>query len=225
MSRREKLRESTLDEIKKIARQQMAENGTAAISLSAIARVMEISAPGLYRYYPSRDALVTELLVDAYTDLAVEMENAAARPAQNPRQQLLAVILAYREWALAHPVDFELIYGNPIPGYHAPEERTTPAARRGFSVILSILTAANDQGLLHPSADYGCLPVGMEIYLPEIENVPHYQPPIVYYGLVGWARIHGLIMLESFNHLQSMVSNPTIFYQNEVNVLLNNIGL
>ena len=70
MSRRDRMRDLTIAEIKATARQQMAESGTAGVSLSAIARTMEISAPALYRYFASRDDLVTALIADAYNDLA-----------------------------------------------------------------------------------------------------------------------------------------------------------
>ena len=117
MSRRDRMRDLTIAEIKATARQQMAESGTAGVSLSAIARAMELSAPALYRYFASRDDLVTALIVDAFNDLADDDPGGRSRLWRPAYADRLLACLAYREWAIAHPVDFQLIYGNPIPGY------------------------------------------------------------------------------------------------------------
>jgi AcrR family transcriptional regulator len=125
---RESQRQDTREEIKAFARQQMAAEGTAALSLRAIARDMEMTAPALYRYFPSREDLITALIVDAFNALADALEAADAAPTQQDYgSRLRAVLMAYRGWALEHPTDFQLIYGNPIPGYSAPRELTVPA--------------------------------------------------------------------------------------------------
>ena len=228
MSRRDRMRDLTIAEIKATARQQMAESGTAGVSLSAIARAMEMSAPALYRYFASRDDLVTALIADAYNDLAATLEAAdASRPGTAYADRLLAVLLAYRDWAMAHPVDFSLIYGTPIPGYHAPVEVTMPPARRGFAVILGILAEAMAAGVLKPQPEQLALPPGLEVRLPVIgdaatESVP---PVVVYIGVMGWARIHGMLMLGLFGHADSLVSNQAAFYRHEVESLLRSIGL
>ncbi len=228
MSRRDINRERTLIEIKQIAHQQMAEKGTAAVSLSAIARQMEMSTPALYRYYASRDDLITALIADAYNDLANELEKAdGSFPVEEYAQRLWRVLMSYREWALAHPIDFRLIYGNPIPGYHAPEDTTTPPARRGFAVILGILAGALDAGALKPQPEHLQLPEGLLVGLPVMAGQAsvHLQPVIVYIGIQGWTRIHGMLMLELFGHVQTLVSDTGKLYQHEISHLLDSIGL
>ncbi len=79
LTRRERVRAATIDEIKEIARRHIAEKGAAALSLRAIAREMGMTSPALYRYFASRDDLVTALIVDAYNSLADALE--AARDA------------------------------------------------------------------------------------------------------------------------------------------------
>jgi AcrR family transcriptional regulator len=228
MTRREKLRQEMMGDIKTAARRQMAENGTAAISLSAIARELEVSQPALYRYYSGRDELVTALILDAFNDLANALENAAGSDPTNaygPR--LMAAILAYRGWALEHPIDFELIYGNPIPGYHAPFEITMPASRRSFTVILDILAGAYTSGVLKPQPEHLRAAEQLTLSLPDLEEVP--APPlpkiILYLGIVGWYRIHGMIMLELFHHAQGIVQDTQAFYRHEVEALLHSMGL
>jgi AcrR family transcriptional regulator len=228
MTRRERLRQKTIEEIKSTARQQMVEGGTTSLSLNAIARAMEISTPGLYRYFASRDDLVTALIADAFNDLADALEAAALDiPAEAYYDRMMRTLLAYRKWALAHPVDFTLIYGTPIPGYHAPEEVTTPAAQRGFAAILRILAEAEQAGALKLPEEYRHLPG--ELRPAGLANgeqtAPTVAESVLYFGLVGWTRIHGMLMLELFNHIQPLMKNTTAFYEYEMNNLLNSIGL
>src|SRR5690348_5150611 len=130
LSRRERRHKETRQEIKQIARQQMAQNGTASLSLRGIATEMGMSAPSLYNYYASRDDLVTDLLVEGYTHQAEALEQASTACSQQDAITCLsATILAYRQWAVEHPTEFSLIAGNPIPGYVAPVEQTLPLGR------------------------------------------------------------------------------------------------
>ena len=102
--------------IKAAGRGQMTEYGTAGLTLRAIARTLGITAPAIYNYFPRLEDLITALIVDAFTDLAEAMEAAeAAEPAARAFDKILALCLAYRQWAMNHPTDFQLIGGNPIP--------------------------------------------------------------------------------------------------------------
>ncbi|MDX1636618.1 MAG: TetR/AcrR family transcriptional regulator, partial [Balneolaceae bacterium] len=142
-SRREKIRDITREEIKDTARQLMAEKGTAGLSLRAIAREMGMTASALYHYFSSLNDLITALIKDAFTQLADTIEAAGNNPdLTTSAERLAAVAHAYREWALNHPVDFQLLYGNPIPGYSQPTGITYPPARRSFLVTARIFTEA-----------------------------------------------------------------------------------
>ena len=138
-TRRERQREATSAEIKAVARRQMAADGPASLSLRGIAAEIGMTAPGLYRYFSSRDDLVTALIVDAYQSLGEAIDAAQnAAPRGDYPGRLLAAATAYRCWSLERPADFALIFGTPIPGYHAPQEVTVPvvvAAFRPFVVI------------------------------------------------------------------------------------------
>lgn len=214
MSRRERMREHTREEIKTLARRQMAASGTASLSLNAIARAMEMVPSALYRYYPDRDALITALIADAYNALADALDAAdAAHPAEAFGRRLLAAATTYRAWALDHPVDFQLIFGNPIPGYQAPAEITGPASARVFGVFLGIIQAAHEAGMLRrwpayrPEALAACEP----------GTWPNaFAPDVMYAGVAGWTKMHGMIMLELFGHLQGSIADTAAFYQGEM---------
>ena len=228
LTRRERLRENTREEIKSIARKHMQEQGTAAISLRAIARDMGLTVTALYRYYPSHDDLVTALIVDAFNALADTMEQADSnQPRERYAERLMAVMLAYREWAMQNSGDFQLIYGNPIPGYHAPSEVTVPAVVRGFRVVVGILAEAMANGELQPNADYQQLPPHVSAHMTDLIERDGYNIPLqpMYLGVSGWVKMHGMIMLELFHHTPSVIGDPEEFYRFEINNILKSAGL
>lgn len=228
LSRRERLRENTREEIKTIARKHMQEQGTAAISLRAIARDMGLTVTALYRYYPSHDELVTALIVDAFNALADAMEQADnSQPREHYAERLMAVMLAYRAWAIQNSANFQLIYGNPIPGYHAPREITVPAVIRGFRVVVGILAEAMANGELQASAEYQQLPPHVSAYMTELIERDGYNIPLqpMYFGVSGWVKMHGMIMLELFQHTPAVVGDPEEFYRFEITNILKTAGL
>lgn len=223
MARREKLHTVTREEIKALARRQMAEGGTASLSLAGIARAMELTPPALYRYYASRDELITALIVDAYEALAQAVgAGAAAVPAGRHGARLLAGLRAYRAWALASPGDFQLIFGNPIPGYIAPAEVTTPAARKALALLLGALQAAHAAGELREPPPDGAPAMALPAIPGQLSDV---APAVLAYGVSGWARVHGLVMLELFNHIQPIVADTAALFEREARALVREAGL
>lgn len=216
------------DAIKAIARQHMATEGTAALSLRAIARDLKMTAPALYRYFPSRDDLITALIVDAYNALADTLEaEAQRRQNDDAATRLYAILKRYRTWALEHRTEFELIYGNPIPGYVAPQEPTVAAAQRTFVVVVTILQEAFVAGTLQLLAAYTALPAHIEAHLRQMTADGGYEaePVVAYIATVGWTRIHGIIMLELFSHIQPVIGDTEAFYRAEILHLLQSMGL
>lgn len=221
--RRERMREMAREEIKVLARQQMAASGTAALALNAIAREMGIVPSALYRYYPDRDALITALIVDAFESLATALRAADALPPTTAYgARLLAAALSYRRWGLDNPIDFQLVFGNPIPEYHAPTQQTGPAMQRVFGVFLDILQAANDSGVLQPLPNYQS--AALAVCTPE-NPFSIYHPMVMYNGLAGWTTMHGMTTLELFGHLSHSLADPEIFYAGQMLAYLSNIGL
>lgn len=219
-TRRERVREATREEIKALARQQMAASGTASLAMNAIARAMGMVPSALYRYFPDRDALITALIVDAFEDLSATLRAADAGPGFGAR--LHAAAKAYRRWALDHPVDFQLVFGNPIPDYHAPVEQTGPAMQRVFAVFLDILNAAHAAGRLRPVAAFS--PAVLAACDPD-DMFSIYPPPVMYSGLEGWAAMHGVVTLELFGHLTHAVQDGEAFYSGHMLGYLATLGL
>jgi AcrR family transcriptional regulator len=129
---RQRARAELTSEIKAEARRQVAEAGAQRLSLRAVARELGMASSALYRYFPSRDDLLTVLIIDAYDALGESAERATAAAAgagADARGQWRACCTAVRAWALAHPHEYALIYGTPVPGYQAPQETIGPAGR------------------------------------------------------------------------------------------------
>jgi len=226
-TRRERQHTAIREEIKKTASRLMAEHGTEGITTRLIAREMGLTAPALYHYFANRDALITALIVDAFNALADALQETSEQTMeQAPSEQLRKVLLAYRQWALAHPADFQLIYGNPIPGYEAPRELTVPAAVRGFLVIVPLVAKVLGNSAHTLLSEYSSIPPEVQVALEEMITREGYEiPPLpLYLTIVGWSRIHGIIMLELFNHLQPVVGDVSAFYRAEVENLLNALG-
>lgn len=226
-TRRERQRAATTDEIKATARALMAEHGTAGLSLRAIARQMGLTAPALYRYYANLDDLITALILDAFTALADHLEAVATEHAGQPFEaRILALMLAYREWALAHPVDFQLIYGNPIPGYSAPGDLTIPASARTLFAFASALADGIRAGELVPAPEYADVPPEVAARLNGFAEAYGHDLPVAagYLTLVGWPVMHGVVMLELFEHIGPVVGDVEAYYRRQLRHLLRAIN-
>jgi AcrR family transcriptional regulator len=227
-TRREQQFAAISEDIKATARQLMAEHGTAGVSLRQIARAMEMSAPSLYHYYASYDALITALIVDAFNALADTLEQAANdTTTAAPAKRVLVIAHAYRTWALQHPIDFQLIYGNPIPGYHAPREATVPAVVRSFAVLTKSFEQAIAETAELPADNVSSIPHAIAAHLETMREQYEHQVSrqALYYAVVTWSRMHGIIMLELFHHIQPAIGDVDTFFRSEMEQTLRAIGL
>jgi AcrR family transcriptional regulator len=228
--KREQAREhgEMIARIKATARQQMAERGTAGLSLRGIGRELGITAPAIYNYFPRLDDLITALIVDAFTALADAIQTAESGVvSKTSGPKVIASCLAYRDWAIAHPVDFQLIYGNPIPGYVAPAEVTVPLARRPFDGLFRLFFEAFQTGELVVPAEYAPVPARIASHFATwLPKAGHDFPDALLCLLMsGWARIHGMVMLELFEHLPPVVGDTAAFYRYELDAFLDRLGM
>ena len=209
------------DAIKETAWKQIAETGAAALSLRAIARELKITAPAIYNYFPRRDDLVTALIVDAYNSLADSQEATEQNfTADNLSGRLTALGLAYREWAVTYPQRYQLIFGTPIPNYHAPEEATLPAAARALipltRAIQEIASAGNlrTERLAKMSAKLKSMLAAWQ----KFEGGSDLE--VLYLAWVIWSRVHGLVMLEITSQIPSFFDVPSELFRREMNNIL-----
>jgi AcrR family transcriptional regulator len=227
-SRRARLRAQTSDEIKAIALKLLAEGGPDAISLRAIAREMGMTAGAIYSYFATRDDLVTTLIGDVYGALVDAAEAARdAVPESDPGGRILAWAQAVREWSRANPEGFRLIYGDPVPGYQAPEGgAAADAEHRACAVLTGLVAAAWPQAeRLVSDGDYAWSDFEPDFAALIRESFPDLPPAAVALAMRMWGRMHGLVALEVYGHLRPQVRDPARLYRAELLDLTTTLGL
>lgn len=212
---RERVRAELMGEIVALGRAQLAEVGAAALSLRAIARELGMVSSAVYRYVPSRDHLLTLLIVNAYDELGAAAEAAEAAV---ERDDLVgrwrATCHAARAWALDQPAAYGLIFGTPVPGYAAPEDTIGPASRFP-NVLLGILGDGYRSGRLGPMPDLDpVLADGLAARL--VEFGVDLPPACFALGLEVWPQVFGTISFELFGHFHNVVDHPDRFFSHVV---------
>jgi AcrR family transcriptional regulator len=209
--------------IKDEARRQLAAEGAAKLSLRAVARELGMVSSALYRYFPSRDDLLTALIIDAYDSLgeAAEAAHDAVADAA-PVRRWSAVCEAARVWALGHPHEYALIYGSPVPGYKAPQTTIPAAARVGLLLIRIVRDAHQGQGLTAPP-----LPAELRAEAERMTTAlaPDLPPEVVAALVASWAELYGLIGFELFGQFRRVVEDREPFFRHAVTRLAGGVGL
>jgi AcrR family transcriptional regulator len=198
---RDRFRAQMVREIKDLALRQLAEGGPQALSISAIAKELGVSGPALYRYFASRDALLSDLIVDAYHDLADAL--AAAGPG------LPALAAAYREWALVQPHRYRLLFGAPLPGYDAHGERLVAASQRTMDVLIERIEPGPvpDPRLAEQLTGWASRR-GIDA-----------DPGRSLRAVMAWSRLHGMVDLEIEGNYADLGIDPGLLFAAEVDTL------
>ncbi|GAA3112647.1 TetR/AcrR family transcriptional regulator [Streptosporangium carneum] len=204
---RERYRTQVRAEIKERAWEQIATAGASALSLNAVAKQIGMSGPALYRYYASRDELITELIRDAYRSLADTLRSASAAGAD-----LAALAHTIRGWALEDPQRYLLIYGTPVPGYHAPGDITLISSEIMAILLDACAALAQDS----PATPFDAHLADHR----EWANGHPAPPAVLHRALIFWTRIHGVLSLELAGHFTGMGFDPALLFTAELDRLL-----
>jgi len=184
------------ERIKAVAWQQMVAVGAAGLSLRAIARELQLSAPAIYHHYADRDALVTALIRDAYASLGdYQLAARDTVPFSDMHGRLWATGVAYRQWALAMPQRYQLIFGTPIPGYQAPPEMLAVAGR-SLSALVSVIDQLHQAGRLRTEALPSVMPAAVPMFVAWQQHTQAHDPVALTTAILIWGRVHGLVSLE-----------------------------
>ena len=224
---RARVRSQIVQEIKDVARRQLAQEGAAALSLRQVAREMEMVSSAIYRYFPSRDDLLTALIVDAYDALGGVVEAANADMAGDPSwDRWLGICRTVRTWAITHRDEYALIYGSPVPGYRAPEGTIPPAARVAL-VILGVLRDALTAGDLQTSEAGEELPprVRADVAQLRASSFPDLPEDVLAKALLAWTQLLGAISLELFGHLHNVIKDYEAFFDYQMSIMAGLVGL
>ena len=230
-TRRELIRTATTAQIKQAALDQIEHEGAPALSIRGVARAIGMSPAGLYRYYDGRDALLTDLLTDAYMDLARAVATAAGLPigrsasgsggsapgVVDPIAAMLRAIEAYREWGVTNRARFLLIFGTPVPGYSAPEDGPTVEANRQMGQVFFTLAAMGwATGRIAPPEQRpgpAELTPGEADLHAQLEGLaPGFPADLIPQMLAGWALWHGLVTLEVTGQMDWIYPDSARFF-------------
>jgi AcrR family transcriptional regulator len=196
---RTRARAQTLSDITRIGREHLAADGAAALSLRAVARDLGVVSSAVYRYVSSRDELLTLLVVDAYSELGDEVD-AAVDSADGPADKFRALSRAVRRWGLREPARYALLFGSPVPGYHAPAEQTTGPGTRVITTLVRIYDSAWADSRPAAPSDVSA-PASLHGSFEEIRREMGTDLPdeLIARGVMVWASLFGAINFDVFD--------------------------
>jgi AcrR family transcriptional regulator len=209
---RERARTELTSRIKRTARRHLARDGASGLSLRAVARDLGMVSSAVYRYFPSRDDLLTALIIDAYDAFGAAAERADRTVARDDFMgRWRAVGWAAYRWSARHGAEYALIFGSPVPGYRAPDDTVGPA-NRFTAVLLAILDDARAAGAVpSPQAP---LPdeVSADITALRGRIATGVDVDLLAAGIRAWAGLIGQISFIRFGHLHNVVHDHDAFF-------------
>ena len=226
-SRRERLRTATVAEIKQTARRLLVTGGAPTISLRAIAREMGMTAPAIYRYFPSLEALIAELCADLYAEVGATVDAARSTiPDEQPAARLAAMAGAFRRWGIAHRAEFALMFGEPIPcarDIGARDNEDGCAQPVGGVVDFCLVFLADFAALWRqggirtppPEVISDRLAGELAPYL-ALLGIKDLPVEVVYLFLSGWIRLYGMVAVEVFGHLSWALTDAGPLFETDM---------
>ncbi|HEX5542177.1 MAG TPA: TetR/AcrR family transcriptional regulator [Micromonospora sp.] len=197
--------------------------GPQAISLRAIAHEMGMTAPAIYRYFPSLDALVIQLTRDLFDEVRQTLETAREAAGDDPAQQLAEMARSFRQWSVAHPAEFALVFGAPVPGISTFDDDCAhtehPAAAFGALFTQALLQLWRQAPWPTPPSEVLRERLG-DALQPLKQNQGDMPLEVAYTFLSGWVRLYGLISIEVNEHLGWAVTEPKALFEAEIRNLL-----
>jgi AcrR family transcriptional regulator len=183
------------------------------VSVNAIGKELGVSGPALYRYFACRDDLLTELVIDAYTDLAAALRSATATaPGRPARSSLEALARAYRQWAIANPHRYRLLYRPPLPGYDPNAEPLVKAAQASMELLLEALPPSDGK-----SQPPKALATQAAAWMKARGFTADTSTALR--GVQIWSRLHGFVSLEIAGGFAAMGFDPDALFDLELSGL------
>lgn len=214
---RERARAEITSEITAIARRHLATEGAGGLSLRAVARDLGMVSSAVYRYVPSRDALLTTLITEGYDALGAHVEQAeqAVRRSHLERRWMTSCTAA-REWALQRPSEWALLFGSPVPGYVAPRDTVSPATRLPL-VLVGVMHDAVARGALDPDLTGRVPPRVRAMLAPARAEIGEQMPDeLLLRALMAWTYLVGTISFELFGHRVGSTNDDDLYFTEEM---------
>ncbi len=222
---RARAREALLADVGRVARAHLAESGAAALSVRAIARELGLASSALYRYYPSRDALLTRLIIEAYDELGERVEACEADVTRTDLgRRYRAICTAVRDWARTHPHEYALIYGSPVPGYAAPDDTIDPAVRVA-QVFLRLAADIDPAGLvLRIDGPIDSVLLDQFNALTAVVGLD-IDDHVLALGVTLWAQLFGIVSFELFGTFNNTFEPADAIFEHHIRLGAVALGL
>ncbi|TMR20866.1 TetR/AcrR family transcriptional regulator [Nonomuraea turkmeniaca] len=223
---RERVRAELTREITDIARRHLATEGAGGLSLRAVAREMGMVSSAIYRYFPSRDDLLTTLIIDSYNSLGEAVEQAeAGHPREDFLGRWLAACHAVREWAIEHPHEYALIYGSPVPGYQAPQD-TIVARVRDVAVLGRVVADAWEAEAVRPPGVAPAPPSELAADASGIrELIPGAPDSVIWLSIAAWTALYGWVNFEVFGQFNNTIEDRRTAFEHAMRLAAATLGL
>lgn len=221
VSKRREARERIQGQIIELGRRHLVDHGAAGLSLRAVARDLGMVSSAVYRYVSSRDELLTLLLVDGYSELAEAVDRARDALADTWSDDVITIAHTARNWALANPARWALLYGSPVPGYHAPADRTVGPGTRVIGALFDAVAAGiatGDIALINSAAPQ---PLSSDFDRIRDEFGFPGDDRVMGRCFALWSGVIGAISLEVFGQYGTdTLTDPTSVFDNQIRVLV-----
>jgi AcrR family transcriptional regulator len=184
----------------------------------------------VYRYFPSRDDLLTALLIADYDELGAAVEAADRAAGPEPGARWVGVCRAIRTWSIAHPGDFALLFGSPVPGYTAPRDTVEPASRTTLALVRVVAdaTAAADGRRGSPTAPPAAPGLVTEAVADGVASLRAFgselPEEVLLRTLMAWTTVFGAVSFELFGHYVGSVSDGAQYFDEVVARLADDLG-
>ena len=228
LSRRDRVRAETTDEIKQTARTILVEQGPEAVTLRAIARAMGMTAPALYRYFGSHEDLIRHVVGDIFTEIGGDIDAAIQAVGDGDMTgKMIAACREFRRWGLAHQAEFGLLFGTPLPSLEAAHDDLVAECAGKFSGVFFALFF--ELWRKHPFP----IPADDEIDPTLRAQLAHYRDALGVDLPLGagltflrcWVRLYGMVSLEVFGHLHFALADASPMFEITLSELAGLVGL
>jgi AcrR family transcriptional regulator len=190
---------------------------------------MGMTSSALYRYFASRDRLLTALARDGFTSLADALEATEAKSLERSEplhERFLRAVRAYRAWSLAHPSEYALMFGTPVPGFAVGGPEIEEEMIRGVDVLFRVMIAGVQSGALQPAplTGPGAGPVRAKLQRWQPHEGEALPPAALAACLFAWNQLHGAIALEVFGHVPAELVPADDLFDHQMRQLLAALG-
>ncbi|OLR94966.1 TetR/AcrR family transcriptional regulator [Actinokineospora bangkokensis] len=213
---RERARVELTAAIKEQARKQLVAEGAHQLSLRAVARDLGMASSAVYRYFPSRDELLTALIIDAYDSLGAALEAVERRA--GVVEWWCDTWAAARAWALDNRREYELIFGSPVQGYRAPQDTVAPASRVPLALLR--IAEAGDP----PDGEVSDELREQVLRVTELVGTS-LAPGAAARVMVAWAQLFGLLSFELFGQFVGSADPAGPLFEHAARAAAAHVGL